>query len=443
MNSPKIFFLLWLIGFSAFSLKAQADWETSARRSKIRIPFQFINNLVVFTLELNGIERNFIFDSGVRKTLVFYEEDIQNFDPSKAKKIAIQGLGGSRELIGFRSKGNQLRVKNLRSSDFEVLWINAEHFEFSKRMGVSIGGIIGVDFLKNFRVYLNYKRQILTLEAFDRPFDPPKKSKAYSLSFHHEKPHIEGEVSLDGKDFFSGLLLMDSGSSDALWLFEGQQQIEAKPPYFEDFLGRGITGDVYGKRGKVSQLNLAGSTLKEVKVAYPDTTYLKTPAFKWSRIGSIGGELLSRFSICWDYSRNTVYLKATKNIRKPFYYNLSGIEVEYSDLALVRERVYPDVTSASANGSGFEGKEIFLQPRYTYKLRPLMEISNVRKGSPAAEAGIQPGDVLVRINGKPSEKMKISEVNALLNQKPGRKVQLVLRRAFRDYKAQIRLRKLF
>lgn len=444
MFRPKNFFLLVFFGFFGLLVQSQsAQWQLNSRNSKIRIPFEKINNLVVFSLELNGLKRNFIFDSGVRKTLVFYEEDLQNFDPSKAEKISIQGLGGAAELIGFRSKGNQLRYKKLSVQNFEVLWINAAHFEFSKRMGLAIGGIIGVDFLRNFRVTLDYKRKQLILESFNRLFKAPKKSRKYPLSFIHEKPFIPIDVELGEDVKHQGIVLMDSGSSDALWLFEGQQQMIAQPPYFQDFLGRGITGDVYGKRGKVKRLKLAGQTLKDVKVAYPDTTYFRATTFNGNRIGSIGGELLSRFWICWDYAHNAVYLKERKNINASFYYNLSGLEVQYSSLALVRERVYPELSSGKENGSGFEGKQIFLQPRYTYKLRPLVEISEVRPGSPAAEAGILAGDILVRINGKPSERMKLSEVNALLQQKPGRKIQLVLRRKFREFKVQLRLREVF
>ena len=96
MFRPRNFFLLVFFGFSGFMVQGQSsEWQIHSRNSKIRIPFEQINNLVVFSLELNGLKRNFIFDSGVRKTLVFYEEDLQNFDPSKAEKISIQGLGGA------------------------------------------------------------------------------------------------------------------------------------------------------------------------------------------------------------------------------------------------------------------------------------------------------------------------------------------------------------
>jgi len=443
MIRPKNHFLLIIVAFLAIPLQAQTDWIFQSRSKKIRIPFENINNLVVFPLRLNGVERNFIFDSGVRKTLVFYEEDVQNFEKEKAEKITLQGLGGTANLIGFRSDGNLLEIKKLKATDFEVLWINAEHFEFSKRMGVAIGGIIGVDLLRNFRVTLNYQRKLMVLEPFEYPFTPPKRSRSYPLKFIHEKPFLPVELGFDHGETVDGVVLMDSGSSDALWLFEGQQGLKAHSPFFKDFLGRGITGDVFGKRGKVSTLKFADIDFRQVKVAYPDTTYLQSTSFMGDRIGSIGGELLSRFWICWDYPRDRVYLRERKNIHKPFYYNLSGIEVQYSSLALVRQRVYPEITSGTSNSSGFEGKEIFLQPRYTYKLRPLVEISKVRADSPAAEVGIQPGDVLLRINGKPTEKMKLSEVNALLQQKPGKRIQLYLRREVRTFKVQFRLREVF
>jgi hypothetical protein len=58
-------------------------------------------------------------------------------------------------------------------------------------------------------------------------------------------------------------LLIDSGSSNAIWLFEDIEKGLGVPKNnYEDFLGQGLSGSVFGKRSKIEGICLGNFQLK-------------------------------------------------------------------------------------------------------------------------------------------------------------------------------------
>ena len=52
-------------------------------------------------------------------------------------------------------------------------------------------------------------------------------------------------------------LLIDSGGTDSLWLFEDEEKGIITPDNaFEDFIGEGISGGIFGKRSRIEAFRL-------------------------------------------------------------------------------------------------------------------------------------------------------------------------------------------
>src|SRR5690606_14447040 len=97
----------------------------------------------------------------------------------------------------------------------------------------------------------------------------------------------------------------------------------------------------------------------------PDpNSYSDTSSYKIFRNGTIGGEIMSRFTIVYDFPNEKVYLKKNSSFKKAFHYNLSGLTIKSKGAKL-----------------------------------NVFEITGVRGGSSADKAGVQAGDILVSING--------------------------------------------
>jgi len=129
--------------------------------------------------------------------------------------------------------------------------------------------------------------------------------------------------------------------------------------FFSDFLGIGINGDIFGDRSKITRFRLDSFNLNEVKVAYPDSVGSYKILVDANRIGSIGGELLKRFKVTFDYPNKQITLKKSSNTYSQFYYNLSGIELQYKGENLMREKVssYNGRESSNSNNQN-SGKRV-------------------------------------------------------------------------------------
>ena len=103
--------------------------------------------------------------------------------------------------------------------------------------------------------------------------------------------------------------MANSGSSDVLWLFYQNEKIKKNSLFFSDFLEIRINGDVFGDRSKITRFRLGSFNLNEVKVAYPDSVGSYKILVDANQIGSIGGELLKRFKVTFDYPNQQISLK--------------------------------------------------------------------------------------------------------------------------------------
>jgi hypothetical protein len=180
---------------------------------------------------------------------------------------------------------------------------------------------------KDFVVEINYNSKYIRLHK-PTSFRPKssKKWKTLPIIIHRRKPYLEAEVTIDSIEKHVKLLI-DTGSSHALWLFEdkGEGLIPKKDLVFVGYLGKGLSGSVYGKRSKVKRFVLSDFNLKDVNVAFPDSLLINEAKVYKGRNGSIGSDILKRFNLFFDYTNKKLHLKKNGFFREPFTYNNSGI----------------------------------------------------------------------------------------------------------------------
>jgi predicted metalloprotease with PDZ domain len=94
--------------------------------------------------------------------------------------------------------------------------------------------------------------------------------------------------------------------------------------------------------------------------------------------GNIGGGILRRFKVIFDYSRSRLILEPNKNFADPYEYDMSGLQL-VSD-------------SPSFN---------------------TITIDRTLHRSPAAEAGLKPGDQLLFFEGRPIADYSLARLREL------------------------------
>lgn len=421
-------FIFIFISTALIGISAQSQFNLPNGKSD-KVRFKLAGNLIVLPVEVNGVELSFILDSGVSKPILFNFLNTDSLQIRDVEKIFLRGLGSEGMIEALRSRKNIIKVGNAVGVNQDIYVIFDNDINFTPRLGVQVHGIIGYDIFKNNIVEVNYSSKYFRLFDPERyTYKDCKKCQKFDLSFDSRKPFIDADVTIDEKEI-PVKLLIDTGSSDALWLFENQD-LQLQPfngIFFRDFLGKGLSGNVYGKRSKVNLFRLNDFKLDDVNVAFPDslsTTFARK--FK-ARNGSIGGELLKRFNIVFDYPNKQITLKKNGNYKKPFYYNKSGIIVEQVGERMVKEKVNK-ITYDSYGRKNDESTSVNMGNYYRFVLKPAFTIVDLREDSPAARSGLLVDDVIISINGKPTQDMSLEQVNGYFTDKTGRQVRLTVER---------------
>ena len=395
-----------------------------------KIHFEFINNLIIIPIEINNVTLSFLLDTGVSRPILFNLTERDSLDLKDTKSFYLRGLGGDGQLKALKSSYNRFKIGNAVSTNQDLYVVYDKTINFTSRLGVLVHGIIGYDMFKDFVVEINYNSKFIRLHK-PNSFRP-KSSKKWTtlpINIHRRKPYLDAEVTIDNV-IKPVKLLIDTGSSDALWLFENLEEglVPTKDLIFEDYLGKGLSGSVYGKRSKVKLFVLSDFSLKDVNVAFPDSLSINVAKVYKGRNGSIGSSILKRFNLFFDYTNKKLYLKKNGFFREPFTYNNSGIVLEHNGSTFVKEEIEVPFSSAYNSKDSRDAVKINLSINYIMSLKPSYKIVEVRLSSNAYSVGLRVDDILIDINGKPAYNFKLAEINKLLHGKTGKSIRLKIER---------------
>jgi len=400
---------------TSLSLMAQGDFLIENHSKKVTIPFKLINNLVFIPIKVNGVELNFLLDSGVEETILFSMEEKQEVSFKNVEKIKLRGLGSEDEIEGLKSTNNILETHGLKSNNHLVYIILDQNFNLSSHIGIPVNGIIGYKIFKNNIVEINYQKKKIIVhsnnEETRRKLD--KKFKMIPITIERSKPYVYATAIVDSVKVPAKLLL-DIGNSDAFWIFENNK-IKLPKKNFPDFLGKGFSGDIEGHRAKIDNFLIDDFNFKKPIVSFPDSSSIRNVKMVPGRIGSIGGEVLKRFTVVLDYADQKLYLKKNSKFSEPFTYNKSGITLQHNGLQWVQETVHLETVkvATSLEETGYNDKKGG-DFKYKFSLKPVYEIVNIRKNSAAEKCGLQKGDIVVSINNNVPYKYSLQQINSLL-----------------------------
>lgn len=436
---PLFFFLFFPIcGFS------QSEFQINNPKNKVVIPFEFINNLIFIPVMINGEELTFLLDTGVEQTILFSLDEKEEVPLFNLEKLKLRGLGSKEAIDSYKSSKNKVQIKDMVDFNHEIYIILDQDFNFSSQVGIPVNGILGYNFFKKHIVEIDYDRKkIVVYEHTNKKIKSKllKKFTKDSITIEECKPYIISNFRSEN-GLVPSKLLLDTGNSDAVWVFTNKtQKIKVPSKNIDDYLGRGFSGNVYGKRARLQSFEFGEKTFDFPLVTFPDSTSVKNVNFVPNRVGSIGSEIISRFTVVFDYLNHTIYTKPNSKINQPFQFNMSGIEVSHSGLEWVKETVNePNKGIKIYTNSDAENRDNSLKIRFT--LKPIFKIASVRAGSEAEKAGVKVGDRIMKINNHSSHGLTIEIINGLLKSEDGKAIEIEVERDSKTYTFKFHLRKI-
>jgi hypothetical protein len=376
----------------------------AAARPDVVIPFEQANRAIFIQVVVKGRPLWFVLDTGDKYAVI---------DLAVARSIGLD-LGppiplsgaGTATVTGALVKDSPFQVTGL--ADFsQPLFIAAPLGDLAKAEGHPFAGVLGKDFIGEFVVDIDYARRQLTLHD-KAAYRYAGSGHALDITFNPSgHPQARAEVVDAAGHPADGLFTLDIGSTGAVILntpFVDQAHLLQPGQASVPLQGAaGVGGDVQGAVARLSALKLAGFVVRDPVTVFAET---KTGAFASADTqGNIGGAILERFKVTLDYSRARIILEPTRRFGEPTEYDMSGV-------------------SLSASGPDFR----------------TFTVDEVAPDSPGSEAGVEVGDRVTAIGGRPASAYSLSDLRALLRRP--RALSLTVERAGGQRKLRLQLRRL-
>ncbi|MBS1682281.1 MAG: aspartyl protease family protein [Bacteroidetes bacterium] len=404
MKRLVLFFILCIAG----RVFGQLGFTLADGATSVQIPIEIHNNLIVVPVVINNqLPLKFIVDTGVRTTILtekFYSDVLQL---AYTKKFTIAGAGKNNFVNAYVTNNVTIDMPGIHGRGHAMLVLETDYLELRNSLGTEVHGILGYELFSRFVVKVDYITKMLTLIS-PKEFKPSRRYTRLPITVEDTKPYYVAELKINDTSSVSAKLMVDTGASHGLFLdSKSNNKIVVPPKNISGAVGRGLGGVIMGKIARIKKLKIGKYTIPEMIASFPDPgNYMDSlrAGSKVYRNGSLGGEVLSRFQVIFDFPHEKIYLKSNPSFKKKSYFNMSGLTVRA------------------------EGQ----------KLRDF-EITEVRENSAAYLVGIQPGDKIISINNLPTADMNLSEINNFFNTKPNRLVRMKLIRNNELIEKQFRL----
>lgn len=382
-----------LLSFSP-SQAQQSGFQINGKRSE-RISIEVINNLLVSKIKINDLELVFIIDTGVKIPILFQNQLAVFFSEQPQRNILVKGLGPDKAISALLVSSNTIKIGSIKAENINLIIMPDNDFNVSEYLGMNVHGIIGYDLFKELVVELDYKEKWI---RFYNPtkFQANKKFQVFPLEIEGSKPYLNSYISNEENDSILVKLMIDTGASFALTMFtQSNTQIKIDTPAIQAYLGTGISGDLQGKISRINEFSLNESIVfTEVVTAYPDEESVRHIKKGSARNGSVGGEILKRFRVIFDYKQQKIYLKKNNNYTADFDYNKTGMLIK---------------------AKGKDHNQFI--------------IDHIDANSAAADAGLEVGDQLIQIQQYNPDNLTLGQIYEVFNTtKTGKTIRLKIKR---------------
>jgi hypothetical protein len=392
----------------SFTSSAQFNYfDLPYGKNRARLSFENFDNIVIIETTLNdSIPVRLILDSGVEGVIITDMDVVGVLANRCIRNFRITAPGTIEILEACITSPVKVSIKGLTPTLTNLILLSQDYFSLENYIGTKVHGLIGIDKFRNMVVTTSYDRNLIT---FQRPekYKLPARAEVIPLSIDRGKPYMSARIELDNGEIHDIWLLIDSGANHPL-LLENESMGGYQPlKYIEAVIGKGLAGNMKGRFARAGWLMLGNYRLDNIITSFTDE-YIPGGTDKIPfRNGTLGAGALSHFRVTFDYSRERMILQKGGKYRQPFDYNMSGITF-----------------------------------RTISSVFNVFEISDIVPESPAGEAGLKEGDILLAIDNKSTFTMNLGEVNRLLSTNEGSKVNLLISRDGKRQMFRIKLRKL-
>lgn len=378
-----------------------SSFTVTAENGVPEIPFRVINNHLILPLSVNGSKPlDIALDTGMPAAgLALYggpgiETLDLDIDPSIQAQVGGAGGQGGR-LSAEIAMSESLSLPGLEIEGARVIVMPAMP-DFAGYHD----GIVGYSLFGNYVVELDYDERLMRLHD-PVSYEAPARAHVVPLTLKNRLPYVTARVTLYDRQPFETKVVVDLGASHAISLnTDFSERISVREKFLSAIIGRGLSGPVRGRVGRIAELELGGARLSDVVATFPVSEH-QNPRGVDSLGGNLGSDVLRRFNTTFDYAGERMILVPNQSTGEAFRFDRSGMRL----------------------GLGEQ-----------------MKVEGVIAGSPAEESGVEVGDFLTHVNGQAVSASDYGTIRKTLMGAGA--VRLTLRRAGRTIEKTVTLRRL-
>ncbi len=312
-----------------FSIPFHHDFEMPAS-GVATVP---TSNGIIFDAMINGRGPfKMIFDTGSINVINSRAAKELGITPEgKANKM--ETGGGAVEVRAASVETIKIREVVLHDQPFQVI-------DFPSLPGDPVG-VVGYEFMRRFVVKVDYEQNQMTL------YDPVRfrpEGAGIEVPLLVESREVYVNASADG---FKGIFALDTGNEVALELDPGFVRINDMVGWthakFSGYAGRGYAGPMPEAHfARIHKLQIGGVEADEVAA-----NLLGGEPQQGEPAGNIGRSILRQFNVTFDAVRGKMYLAKNANWG-PVPFNRAGIATDPQDDGLKEKTVLPGGTGEAA-----------------------------------------------------------------------------------------------
>ena len=395
--------------FSVLLLAQGAFCQTSEPQSdgRIEIPFRMVEGVVWLDVSVNGSQPlNFVLDTASGDDVI---------DRDRAEKLKLPlielgeranaGTGDGTTLVAF-TDNVEFAVSSLQYKRMRVSVVPFE--SINRSYGERFDGVLGFGFLSQRVIIIDYFHQKLVLHP-NNTFTYAGSGQSIPLKVVSGTPMVTAKI-LFGEKEVNGEFLIDAPFRRSVAFTTPFSQRNGLLADARKNGRRVLPGELVGVAGKSKNWTgrITALQLGDFTIPQPIADFSETNAGSMGRpdvAGIIGAEVLKHFIVTLDYPGKRLILEPGDE-PKPSETDMAGIAWDAEP---------PDYQT--------------------------FRVMHVQDDSPASEAGVQVGDVLVSLDGRPAGELRKWKVTEALK-RPGAQVEMVLKRNGNDMRVKMTLRRL-
>jgi hypothetical protein len=362
-----------------------------AGRSSVTVPFRLINNHIYVRASINGRPpADVIFDTGA--TDILDRGHAKRLDVKIAGALPIGGIGSNVASYGL-ARVKTVSIGGLTLVDQVCGAVDLDEIE--RVEDADFQGLVGYEYAKRAVITIDYAAHTLT---FTKPADfLPPDSKSIPFAFREHTPIVSAEV-----DGIAGQFELDTGARTGLMIMapfakkHGFWNRYAATP--ESTVSYGVGGPSRARLARIGTLEIAGTVINSPVAELATGTSGDSASNHIA--GNIGGDILQRFRVTFDYAHQRLWLEPNALNAAPEQFDRSGLWLSRA----------PDGDFA---------------------------VGDVAPGSAAQSAGIEAGDEIIAVNGTPSSGLRLYELREAFERAPGTKFMLRVKHGTRIVTRQL------